>query len=146
VREVLTRPRVSPLAKSIAPSAASRPAADTALRGLGRRGDAVSIIRPPPAARRRFFLPRVRFFLPGPGFLTFFTLFFPKKAHFPVFFLFFFVFPLFFSSFRVIFTVRVFAFRQERSHITFGICCENEAAPPENGSARKRLPLRGLIG
>ncbi len=34
------------------------------------------------------------------------------------------------------FTVRVFAIRQERSHITFGICCENEAAllkkaPPE---------------
>ena len=35
------------------------------------------------------------------------------------------------------FTVRVFAIRQERSHINFGNCCENEAAllkkaPPEN--------------
>lgn len=38
------------------------------------------------------------------------------------------------------FTVRVFAIRQERSHINFGICCENEAAllkkaPPETTAA-----------
>ena len=49
----------------------------------------------------------------------------PKKC---IFFLIFFVFRLSFFKIGVIFTVRVFAIRQERSHINFGICCENEAA------------------
>ncbi len=40
------------------------------------------------------------------------------------------------------FRVRVFAIRQERSHITFGIYCENEAAllkkaPPETTAAMR---------
>ena len=49
----------------------------------------------------------------------------PKKC---IFFLFFFHFRLSFFKIGVMFTVRVFAIRQERSHINFGICCENEAA------------------
>ena len=53
-----------------------------------------------------------------------------------IFFLIFFRFRLSFFKIGVMFTVRVFAIRQERSHINFGICCENEAAllkkaPPE---------------
>ena len=55
-------------------------------------------------------------------------MFFMKKAGKCIFFLFFFRFRLSFFKIGVMFTVRVFAIRQERSHINFGICCENEVA------------------
>ena len=66
--------------------------------------------------------------------------FFKENDKKTIFFLFFFVFPLSFFKFGVMFTDRVFAIRQERSHITLGICCENEAAllkkaPPETTAA-----------
>lgn len=40
------------------------------------------------------------------------------------------------------FTVRVFAIRQERSHITFGICCENEAALPKSAPPETTAAMR----
>ena len=71
---------------------------------------------------------------------TFFPAFFTKKTKKCTFFCFFFYFQLSFFKIRAMFTVRVFAIRQERSHINFGICCENEAAllkkaPPETTAA-----------
>ena len=71
---------------------------------------------------------------------AFFPAVFTKKIKKSLFFLFFFRFRLSFFKIGVMFTVRVFAIRQERSHITFGICCENEVAllkkaPPETPSA-----------
>ena len=71
---------------------------------------------------------------------TFFLVFFSEFAKKCIFFLFFFHFRLSFFKIGVMFTVRVFAIRQERSHINFGICCENEVAllkkaPPETTAA-----------
>ena len=79
------------------------------------------------------------------GFVCFFNVFSCKTSKKSTFFRFFFSFPLSFSSFSVIFTVRVFAIRQERSHITFGICCENEGRASEKKRRRQQPPLRGSI-
>ena len=58
--------------------------------------------------------------LPANGmFSLVFFVFFEKKAGKCIFFLFFFRFRLSFFKIGVMFTVRVFAIRQERSHITY---------------------------
>ena len=62
-----------------------------------------------------------------------------------IFFFIFFRFRLSFFKIGVMFTVRVFAIRQERSHINFGICCENEAALLKKDSP-KQPPLCGSNG
>ena len=65
-----------------------------------------------------------------------------KKAGKCIFFLFFFRFRLSFFKIGVMFTVRVFAIRQERSHINFGICCENEVALSKKGQPETTAALR----
>ena len=69
---------------------------------------------------------------------AFFT-FFREKC---IFFLFFLYFALLFFKIWGIVTHRVFAIRQERSHITFGICCENEAAPLKKAQPATTAALR----
>ena len=69
---------------------------------------------------------------------AFFT-FFRKKC---IFFLFFLNFALLIFKIWGIVTHRVFAIRQERSHITFGICCENEAAPLKKAQPATTAALR----
>ena len=68
--------------------------------------------------------------------------FFREMAKKYIFFLFFFRFRLSFFKIGVMFTVRVFAIRQERSHINFGICCENEAALLKKGQPETTAALR----
>ena len=68
-----------------------------------------------------------------------------KKTGQCIFFLFFFRFRLSFFKIGVMFTVRVFAIRQERSHINFGICCEHEVALLKKRRP-KQPPLCGTNG
>jgi len=77
-----------------------------------------------------------------PAKTRFFHVFSRKKGKKCIFFLFFFRFRLSFLKNGVMFTVRVFAIRQERSHINFGICCENEAALLKKGQPETTAALR----